>query len=328
METLSLTDEAFAQWIAEHNERVGVRLKETLRTPYSFVEEVATYLIDAGGKLFRPSLVFAAGGLGLESGSVDEEGLISAAVVVELTHVASLYHDDVMDEAALRRGGPTAHRKWGNSVAIMVGDFMLAQASLVGAKLGEEFMTYQAKTLSRLVQGQIGEMKGPEPDVDDLTHHLAVVSNKTAALIAAAARYGATFAGLPGDQVEALTQYGERLGMAFQLADDLLDILSDESGKQAGTDLREGVPTVATLLVQRQQRDEDARLLELLARPVAEADLPEALDLLRVHPAVAEARAHVKRWADEAATYLSGLDDGPAVRALRTLCEQAIVRSC
>jgi len=327
VETLSLTDEAFEQWIAEHNERVGVRVKQALRTPYSFVEEVATYLVDAGGKLFRPALVFAAGGLGLESGCVNEESLVSAAVVVELTHVASLYHDDVMDEAALRRGGPTAHRKWGNSVAIMAGDFMLAQASLLGASLGTDFVAYQAQTLSRLVQGQIAEMKGPEPGVDDLTHHLFVISNKTAALIAAAARYGATFAGLPPDQVEALTQYGERLGMAFQLADDLLDIVSEESGKQAGTDLREGVPTLATLLVRRQQRDQDARLLELLAGPVADTDLPEALGLLRVHPVVDEARAHVRRWADEALTYVNDFSDGPAARTLRTLCERAIVRT-
>jgi len=324
---LPLTDEQFAEWIAERVQRVETRLIQTVQTPYSFVEEAARYLLDAGGKLFRPSLTIAAGGLGLDSGTVDEESLIDAAVVVELTHVASLYHDDVMDEAELRRGGPTAHTKWGNSVAIMVGDFMLAQASLVGAPLGIEFMTYQAGTLSRLVQGQIAELRGPGPGADELAHHLTVISNKTAALIAAAARYGGSFASLPAAQVEALTAYGENLGMAFQLADDLMDILSDTSGKAPGTDLREGVPTLTALLIRRDARREDARLLELLSGPVAEADIPEALALLSVHPAVGEARAQIRQWADQARSCIADFPDNPATRVLRTLCDQAVLRT-
>jgi len=324
---LPLTDEQFAEWIAERTQRVQSRLVRTVETPYSFVETVARHLIDAGGKLFRPSLVIAAGGLGLEAGTVDEEGLIDAAVVVELTHVASLYHDDVMDEAEMRRGGPTAHLKYGNSVAIMAGDFMLAQASLVGAPLGIEFMTYQAGTLSRLVQGQIGELRGPEPGTDELTHHLNVVSNKTAALIAASVRYGGMFASLPSSQIEALTAYGENLGMAFQLADDLLDICSPTSGKTLGTDLREGVPTLTTFLIRRANRPEDARLLDLLSGPVAEADIPEALSLLQSNPAVDEARGQIQQWADQALSYIADFPDGAATRALRTLCDQAAVRT-
>ena len=320
-------DEQFLQWATGLAQRVEARLVSTVHTPYMFVEEAARYLVDAGGKRFRPGLVIAAGGLGLEAGTASEDGLVSAAVVVELTHVASLYHDDVMDEAELRRGAPTAHRRWGNSVAIMVGDFMLAQASLVGARLGEDFMVYQAGTLSRLVQGQIAELRGPAPGVDPIQHHRAVVSDKTAALIAAAARYGGLFAGLPEEQVEALTQYGEHLGMAFQLADDLLDIMAEQSGKQVGTDLREGVPTLVPLLVQRDHRPEDARLLELLSAPVAAADVPEALALLRAHPAMAEARAEIRRWSDAATAALAGFPDVPATRALTTICEQAVVRT-
>jgi len=324
---LPLTDEQFAEWIAERARRVETRLHEAVHTPYSFVEEAARHLLDAGGKLFRPALTIAAGGLGLASGSVDEEGLIDAAVVVELTHVASLYHDDVMDEAELRRGGPTAHMKWGNSVAIMVGDFMLAQASLVGARLGEDFMLYQAGTLSRLVQGQIAEMRGPGPDADELAHHLKVISDKTAALIAASARYGGVFAQLPESQIAALTEYGEYLGMAFQLADDLLDILSEDSGKALGTDLREGVPTLTTLLVRHHARGEDARLLDLLSGPVADEDIPEALSLLTVHPAIDEARVQVRQWADQALSCISAFPDVAATRALRTLCSQAVLRT-
>jgi len=324
---LPLTDEQFAEWIDERTQRVQSRLIQTVHTPYSFVEEAARHLLDAGGKLFRPSLTIAAAGLGIDAGTVDEESVIDAAVVVELTHVASLYHDDVMDEAEMRRGGPTAHMKYGNSVAIMVGDFMLAQASLVGAPLGIEFMTYQAGTLSRLVQGQIGELRGPEPGTDELTHHLTVISNKTAALIAAAVRYGGMFASLPIDQIEALTAYGENLGMAFQLADDLLDICSPDSGKTLGTDLREGVPTLTTFLIRRDARAEDARLLELLSGPVAECDIPEALFLLQSHPAVEEARAQIQQWADQALSQIADFPDVAATRALRALCDQAVLRT-
>ncbi len=324
---MGLTDERFSAWVADRTGQVEHRLHQATRTPYGFVEDAARYLIDLGGKRFRPALVVAAAGLGLESGGTDEEGMLRAGVVVELTHVASLYHDDVMDEAELRRGAPTAHRRWGNSVAIMVGDFLLAQASQVGAVLGEDFMTYQARTLARLVQGQVAEMRGPEPGEDPIAHHLKVISDKTGALIAASARYGGMFAGLDADRIEALTSYGERLGMAFQLADDLLDILSEESGKQPGTDLREGVPTLAPLLVRRQNRPQDARLLELLAAPVAEPDLPEALGLLRAHPAIDEARAQIRRWADEALVFLKDLPESAAARALRLLCDQAVERT-
>jgi len=323
---LPLTDEQFADWVAGLGDQVEARLRTAVETPDGFVREAARYLIDAGGKRLRPALTIAAGGYGLDRG-LDVDALMDAAVVVELTHVASLYHDDVMDEADLRRGRPTAHRQWGNSVAIMVGDFLLAQASLLGARLGEAFMAYQAGTLARLVQGQIAELRGPGEGTDPIAHHLAVISGKTAALFGAAARYGGMFAGLPEEPVEALTQYGEHLGMAFQLADDLLDILSDESGKRPGTDLREGVPTLTTLLVRRANRPEDAHLVAALAAPVSEADLPHVLAELRAHPAVDEARTQVRRWADQANDCLLGFPDSAVTRALRTLCDQAVVRT-
>ena len=324
---MSATDEQFAEWVAERGDRVEVRLRTTAHTSDRFVEQAARYLVEAGGKRLRPALAIAAGGFGLATGRLEEDHLIDAAVIVELTHVASLYHDDVMDEAELRRGAPTAHRQWGNSVAIMVGDFLLAQASVIGAKLGEAFMAYQGSTLARLVQGQIQELRGPDDGADPIEHHLNVVAGKTAALFGAAARYGAMFAGLPPTGVEALTQYGEHLGMAFQLADDLLDIVSDESGKRPGTDLREGVPTLVTLLVRQDNRPEDAGLLATLATPVPEADVPAALTALRAHPAVDQARAEVRRWADRAVACLVGFPDSAPTRALHTLCEQAAVRT-
>jgi heptaprenyl diphosphate synthase len=324
---VALTDEEFLDWVGAQAERVETRLQDAVRAEYIFVEEVARYLTDLGGKRFRPSLVIAAAGLGLDTGTVNEEGMLRSAVVVELTHVASLYHDDVMDEAQLRRGAPTAHVKWSNSVAIMVGDFLLAQVSRLAARLGEAFMVFQGETLARLVQGQVAELRGPAVGQDPIDHHLYVLSHKTGSLIAASARYGGMFAGLAPDQVEALTQYGERLGMAFQLADDLIDLVSEQSGKQLGTDLREGVPTLVPLLVKRQRRPEDARLLELLDTPVAESDLPEALALLRANPALDQAQAEIRRWSDAALACLTGFPDGAPLRALRTLCDQAVQRS-
>jgi heptaprenyl diphosphate synthase len=322
-----MTDEEFSDWVSSQLVTVESRLRESVHTPYAFVEEAASYLMELGGKRFRPGLVLAASGLAAASGDRDENAVISAAVVVELTHVASLYHDDVMDEAELRRGAPTAHKRWSNSVAIMVGDFLLAQASQIGALLGQDFMVFQAQTLARLVQGQIGEMRAPATPAEAINHHLDVVSNKTAALIAASARFGGMFAGLDDDRIEALTQYGERLGVAFQLADDVLDIISDRSGKQPGTDLREGVPTLVPLLVREHARSQDERLIELLAAPVTEPDIPEALRLLRAHPALDEARSQIRAWASEAVELLAPFPDSAAKRALTLLCEQAVVRT-
>ncbi|MCL1906623.1 MAG: polyprenyl synthetase family protein [Propionibacteriaceae bacterium] len=324
---MAVSDDQLSEWIEGLTTRVEARLRQTLATPHQFVEEASRYLVEAGGKMFRPALVMAAGGLGLEAGGVDEDSLVSAAVAVELTHVASLYHDDVIDEAELRRGGLSAHQKWSNSVAIMIGDYLLAEASVLGASLGVDFVRYQGHTISRLVQGEIAEMVGPEAGVDRISHHLEVIRGKTAALINAAARYGGWFGGLEPDQVEALTEYGENLGMAFQLADDLLDIVSEESGKGPGTDLREGVPTLTTLLIQTHHRDEDARLLELLAGPVPDEDLPEALALVRAHPAVEEARAEVRQWSETARSHLVGFPDSASLRLLHQVCDQAVLRS-
>jgi heptaprenyl diphosphate synthase len=258
---------------------------------------------------------------------LNESALIDSAVAVELTHVASLYHDDVMDEAPRRRGAPSANVRWGNSVAIMVGDFLLATASLVGSSLGEAFVAHQSRTLARLVQGQIAELRGPLDGADPVTHHLSVLSDKTASLIAASARYGGMVAGLPDDQIEELTAFGESLGMAFQLADDLIDILSDDSGKTKGTDLREGVLTLAPLMVITENRPEDGRLVALLSGPVSEEDVPEALALLRVHPALDKVRHHIAEHTRLACSHLEVFPDSPAKRALITLADQAVYRT-
>jgi heptaprenyl diphosphate synthase len=235
-----------------------------------------------------------------------------------------------MDEAPVRRGAPSANARWGNSVAILTGDFLFARASQIAADLGTESVRIQAKTFERLVQGQLRETIGPREGEDPIAHYLGVLSDKTASLIATSARLGALHAGASDEVVDTLARYGERIGMAFQLADDLLDIASESivSGKTPGTDLREGVSTLPMLYAKASDDPVDVRLQELLAGPIVdEVDHAEALALLRDHQAMAEARAQVQRWADDARAVLEPLPDVPARNALEAMCDQAVTRT-
>jgi heptaprenyl diphosphate synthase len=269
----------------------------------------------AGGKRFRPLLVL----LAAEVGDPTRPEVVTSACVVELTHLASLYHDDVMDEAELRRGAESANSRWDNHVAILTGDFLFSKSSELTASLGADAVRIQAETFTKLVEGQILETLEPGPDEDALAHYLRVVEGKTGSLIATSARYGARFSGASREVEEALTAYGEKVGIAFQLSDDILDVASDsdESGKTPGTDLREGVPTLPVLMAQRSTDPADARLLELLDGDLTDdARHAEALDLLRKHPAMAEARQYVLDRAREAQELLGVLPDGPVKDAL------------
>lgn len=307
-------------------EEVETRLAEAVKSDDPLLASASRHLVTAGGKRFRPLLALVAG----HFGDADAPGVVRSAVVVELTHVATLYHDDVMDEATLRRGAPSANARWGNTVAILTGDFLFARASDIAADLGTESVRIQARTFERLVQGQLRETLGPRDDEDPVGHYLSVLSDKTAALIATSARLGALHAGAPDEVVDVLARYGERIGMAFQLADDLLDIASDsaQSGKTPGTDLREGVPTLPVLYARRSEDPADARLLTLLEGPLTDdAAHAEALALLRRHPAMAEARFEVRRWADDARAVLSPLPDVPARWALEGLCDSVVDRT-
>ena len=230
-------------------EEVEKALYGHVQSRFPFVTEAASHLLDAGGKRFRPLLVLLAAEAGDHPG-VDD--VVTAACVVEITHVGSLYHDDVMDEAALRRGSPSANARWDNLVAILTGDFLFAKSSELTALLGADAVRIQAETFTRLVEGQILETVEPGPDEDPLAHYLEVVAGKTGSLIATSARYGARFGGATPEVEEALAAYGEIVGSAFQLSDDIIDVASDsvESGKTPGTDLREGVPTLPVLMAQ------------------------------------------------------------------------------
>jgi heptaprenyl diphosphate synthase len=251
---------------------------------------------------------------------------------VELTHLATLYHDDVMDEAAVRRGAVSANARWSNSVAILVGDYLFSRAADLAADLGTEAVRIQARTFSRLVHGQIAETVGPR-DTDAVAHYLQVVADKTASLISTSARFGGMFGGSEPAVTEALAQFGETIGVAFQLSDDLLDIASEstESGKTPGTDLREGVPTLPVLyaLASTDADAASARLREILAGGAVtdEARLAEALGLLRESAALKRARETVRWYAERARAQLAPLPGGAPRRALARLCDVIVDRT-
>ena len=324
---LPITDEGLARRLRERMAVVEAALFEHAQSRAPYVTEAARHLLAAGGKRFRPLLVL----LAAEAGDrADSDEVITAACVVEITHVGSLYHDDVMDEASLRRGADSANSRFDNHVAILTGDFLFAKSSELTARLGPDAVRIQAETFTRLVEGQILETVKPEPTDDPLQHYLDVVAGKTGSLIATSARYGARFGGAGTEIEEALTAYGEIVGAAFQLSDDILDVASeaDESGKTPGTDLREGVPTLPVLMARASTDPADARLLELLDSDLTDdARHAEALGLLRKHAAMDEARAYVVARAEEAKAVLGVLPESPVRSALETFADIVAVRS-
>jgi len=323
---LSHVDSALADRLRTGLEDVEVALHQAVASDYPFVDETASHLVNAGGKRFRPLLALVAS----QYGDPDAGGVVPAAVVVELTHLATLYHDDVMDEAPLRRGAPSANARWDNTVAILTGDFLFARAADIASDLGTEIVRLQARTFERLCTGQIRETVGPAAGEDPVEHHLAVLAGKTGSLIALAGRMGAMTSGADAQVADSVAAYGEQFGVAFQLSDDLLDIASEseESGKTPGTDLREGVRTLPVLLALRGTDPEGARLRELLAAPLIDDDRhAEALALLRSSAAMVEAREVLVSWAESARAELASLPPGDATDALSMLCDVVVDRS-
>ena len=303
---------------------VEVALRDAVRSDYPFVTEASRHLVDAGGKRFRPLLVL----LAAQFGDPNAPGVVPSAVVVELTHLATLYHDDVMDEAALRRGAASANARWDNTVAILTGDFLFAKASDILADLGPDAVRIQAQTFERLCTGQIRETVGPDDGSDPVAHHLTVLADKTGSLIATSGRFGAMMSGADPRIVETMTIFGEQIGVAFQLADDIVDIMSEstDSGKTPGTDLREGIPTLAGLIAL--STDPDPRLQDLLTRPlIDDDDHAEALARLRAHPALEAARNEARRRADGARDVLVNLPEGAPRDALSALCDYVVTRT-
>ncbi|MFI6293731.1 polyprenyl synthetase family protein [Nonomuraea sp. NPDC050790] len=320
---LPIEDERLAQDIASGLSAVEKLLRSSVESEDAFVTEASKHLIEAGGKRFRTLMLL----LAAQFGDPSAPGVVPGAVVIELTHLGSLYHDDVMDEAPVRRGSPSANARWDNTVAILTGDYLFAQASDLLADLGPELIRVQAQTFSRLVQGQIRETVGPQPGDDPISFYINVLADKTGSLIAASGRFGALLSNAPAGVEERLSRACEAIGVAWQLGDDLLDVAStsSESGKTPGTDLREGIRTLPVLYLLASP--EDSRLKTLLSGPVAEEDVEEALTLLRAHPAMAQARAELDAWVDRARKDLSGLPDIPAKDAFLALCDYVVERS-
>ena len=302
---------------------VETRLREQIVGKYPLVIETSRHLVDAGGKRLRPLLTLIAS----HYGDPHRAQVIDAAVVCELTHLGTLYHDDVMDEAPLRRGVMSANTRWTNSVAILTGDYLFAKVSDLLADMGAEAVRLQARTFERLVIGQIMETQGPSAGIDALEHYLNVVADKTGSLIATSARFGALLSGAPRETMETLTLFGEKMGVAFQLADDVIDIASEsfESGKTPGTDLREGVPTLVTLNVMKSQDPADSELRHLLSGPIEdETTVAQVLRELRQHKALDESRSQLVSIAKEARAALGPLPFSEPTGALLSLCDAVI----
>jgi len=321
-------DSALAAEVLDDLARVEASLMQTAHPGDELFTEASRHSIAAGGKRFRALLVL----LAAQFGDPKDPRVIQAAVAIELTHLATLFHDDVMDEAEVRRGQPSVNSRWSNSVAILTGDFLFAQASRILADLGPEAVRIQAETFGRLVDGQLSETIGPRGGQDPLDHYMHVITEKTGSLIATSGQFGALFSDAPAEVATRIAVACERLGVAWQLSDDVIDIASDsaQSGKTPGTDLRQGVRTLPVLYALRSTgqaeaagSDADRRLHELLAEADLTDDplLAETLALLRAHPALAESREHVLSWVQGARNEIMALPDVPARAAFLALCD-------
>ena len=311
---------------------VEQRLADELRVGDALADVTSRYLYEAGGKRLRPMLSLLTAQLGV--GTTDE--VIAGATALEMTHLGSLYHDDVMDGADVRRGVPSAHAVWGNNVAILTGDLLFSRASQLMAKIGERAIRLQADTFERLVLGQMHETVGVQAGDDPVAFYLQVLADKTGSLIAAAGQAGILFSDAPAEFEKPLLDFGERVGIAFQLLDDVIDLSADadETGKVPGTDLRAGVPTMPYLLLGR-SGDPGSKALKStiddgVARIADGAD-PALLDAdlarLREHPATEATRALAAEWSQSAVAAIEPLPSGPVREALTRFAQVMVDRS-
>jgi heptaprenyl diphosphate synthase len=308
--------------------KVEELLHREVQSNFRFLTETSLHLVDAGGKRFRPLFTLLAGQFGRDQGGSAD--VVRAAAVVELVHLATLYHDDVMDEATMRRGAVSANARWDNTVAILTGDFLFAHASRLVADLGPDAVRIIACTFAELVTGQMRETMGPAAGTDPVAHYLAVVAEKTGSLIATAGRYGAMFSGAPQERIDALRRFGEMIGTAFQISDDIIDISSPatQSGKTPGTDLREGIRTLPMLYALADGGPCGERLRVLLAAPLTDDELvAEALWLLRQSPGLDQAVRTLRSYTASARAELAVLPACPARDALASVTDYLAART-
>ena len=321
---LEFADPELVDVIGKGMAAVEERLHAVVRSDVEFVDQAALHLVKAGGKRFRPLFTL----LSAQFADGNTDAVITAGAAVELVHLATLYHDDVMDEATMRRGEPSVNTRWNNTIAILTGDFLFAHASRLVADLGSDAARIIGETMSELVTGQMRESVGPGEGEDPIKHYLTVIGQKTGSLIATAGRYGGMFSGARPDQVIALQRYGDLIGTAFQISDDVIDIASPavESGKTPGTDLREGVRTLPMLYALAEEPE--GRLADLLAGPITDdAEVDEALALLRASTGLAKARETLGTYAESAKAELASLPECSAREALDMLARYVVDRT-
>jgi heptaprenyl diphosphate synthase len=329
----SASDRRFADQVEAGLDEVEAGLLNEVRFADDLADVTSRYLLEAGGKRVRPTLTLLTAQLGIGN----TPGVIMAAMALEITHLASLYHDDVMDEANMRRGVASAQTVWGNSVAILTGDLLFARASKLMSGLGERAIILQADTFERLCLGQLHETIGPKADEDPIDHYIGVLADKTGSLIAAAAQMGVIFGKAPDSFQQPVMEFGEKIGIAFQLIDDVIDMAPGGTGKTQGTDLRAGVSTLPLLYLRElaQTSPDAADLLTRIERDIngalyGTADEPElvaAITELRNHDVTRRTLDEAHRWAREAVDGLSPLPDGPVKKALTRFAESVVERS-
>jgi len=306
-----------------------VRVEETLRSSVTaddpYLTEIASHLILAGGKRQRPAFAVLAAGTSLAEATPATAEAISGGVSVELVHLGSLYHDDVMDDATTRRTVESVNARWGNLKAILAGDFLLAKASELAAALGTEVAGLLAATIGKLCEGQVAELEHTFDAARTEEQYLTSIAGKTAALFATACRIGGLVAELPRDQVDALTTFGQRYGMAFQIVDDILDVIAtdEQLGKPSGHDLVEGVYTLPVL---RTLAHDPGPLPELLGRALDPEEMRKARDHVRQSGQVGSALATAQAFVDEGLAALSTVGQGPATQTLGATATHLIER--
>ncbi|GAB3479713.1 polyprenyl synthetase family protein [Amycolatopsis cihanbeyliensis] len=321
---LRIADPALLSDLAGGLNEVETVLRQVVRSDVQAVAEAASHLVEAGGKRFRPLFTLLAS----QFGETGRDAVVTAAAAVELVHLATLYHDDVMDEATMRRGAESVNARWDNTIAILTGDFLFANASRLVADLGTDAARIIAETFSELVTGQMRETVGPVGAEDPVEHYLSVIGQKTGSLIATAGRFGGMLSGARPEYVEALCRYGQLVGTAFQISDDVIDIASPsaELGKSQGTDLREGVRTLP-MLYALADGDTEPRLAELLGEPLTEdALVEEALGLLRSSSGLERARVTLSDYARRARAELEALPASPARDACESVADYLVAR--
>ena len=298
-------------------ERVERALRDAVRTPDAYLNEIALHLIVAGGKRLRPALAIV-GAQSVDDAPVSDD-VIRGGIACELVHLGSLYHDDVMDEAETRRGVETVNARWGNLQAILAGDFLLARASEIAASLGTEVAGLLARTIARLCEGQIEELRHTYDVARSVPSYLLSIEGKTASLFATAARIGAIVAGHERAHVEAVTNYGTAYGMVFQIVDDILDLTATDAelGKPAGHDVVEGVYTLPVLHTLASGGTAASELSAILGKPLEHAEREKVLDIVRSNGGVPAAIEQARRFVADAERACDGLPTGATVDAMR-----------